>query len=169
MAAQVTVEEAARRLGVSSITIRRRLKRGQLQAVKIDTPQGHQWLVQLHEPDGQDDQSAAHAATEQASTPPIEQVPATDALAREIARLEAHNQDLRAQLDDRVREIERLHTILSQTVRALPVPEPQPVEAPDPVSNQATDRPPTQETGAINHEAHRRGWWPRLVSWMSGA
>jgi excisionase family DNA binding protein len=184
MAAQVTVEEAARRLGVSSITIRRRLKRGQLQAIKVDTPQGHQWLVQLHEPDGQADQAAAEAATERPSTPPIEQVPATDALAREIARLEAHNQDLRAQLDDRVREIERLHTILSQTVRALPVPEPQPIEAPDAVSNQAPDRSLTQEATVSNqapdrsltqeatvsnHEPGRLGWWPRLVAWMRGA
>jgi excisionase family DNA binding protein len=169
MAVQVTVEEAARRLGLSSITIRRRLKRGQLEAVKVETPQGHQWLVQLAEPAGQADQAPAEAAIAQPTTPPIEQVPATDALAREIARLEAHNQDLRGQLDDRVREIERLHTILSQTVRALPVPEAPPVEATAPERNQETDQPRMQPPGVPNHESGRQGWWPRLVAWMGGA
>jgi excisionase family DNA binding protein len=169
MAVQVTVEEAAHRLGVSSITVRRRLKRGQLHAVKTETPQGHQWLVQLDDDSGQGDQSPDHAAIDQPPTLPIEQVPATDALARELARLEAHNHDLRAQLDDRVREIERLHTILAQTVRALPAPEPPPVESPAPAITQPSeqpitppDAPPTQATG-------RRGWWPRVVAWMSGA
>lgn len=169
MTVQVSVEEAARRLGLSSITVRRRLRRGQLEAVKIETPQGHQWLVQLADDGGQADQAPDHAATDQATTPPIEQVPATDALARELTRLEAHNQDLRSQLDDRVREIERLHTILSQTVRALPVPEPQPVETPA----SATDRPIEQETthdGApTNPELGRRGWWPRMIAWVGGA
>jgi excisionase family DNA binding protein len=169
MTVQVSVEEAARRLGVSSITIRRRLRKGALEAVKVETPQGHQWLVQLDGDVAEGDQSPDHVAIEQPTTPPIEQVPATDALAREIARLEAHNQDLRGQLDDRVREIERLHTILSQTVRALPVPEAQPVEAPTPASERLIDPPITHDNAPTDHEAERRGWWPRLVGWMSGA
>lgn len=169
MAVQVSVEEAARRLGVSSITVRRRLRKGQLQAVKVETPQGHQWLVELDGAGAQGDQAADQAATEQTPTPPIEQVPATDALARELARLEAHNRDLLAQLGDRTREIERLHTILSQTVRALPAPEPQAVEAPAPVSNQPLDPPHTQDGATINRETGRRGWWPRLIAWMSSA
>jgi hypothetical protein len=111
------------------------------------------------------DQSPADAATEHPTTPPSEQVPAAEALAREITRLEAHNHDLRAQLDDRAREIERLHTILSQTVRALPAPEPQPVEAPNQVSDPPRMHDPTQTT----QEPERRGWWPRVLAWMSGA
>jgi hypothetical protein len=83
-----------------------------------------------------------------------------------VLRLEL---DLRAQLDDRAREIERLHTILSQTVRALPVPEPPPTEAPDPVTTQATDRPLPREAPAIKHDPGRQGWWPRLVARMRGA
>jgi excisionase family DNA binding protein len=170
MTVQVSVEEAARRLGVSSITVRRRLLKGQLEAEKVETPQGHQWLVHLDdEASGPGDQSPAEAATAQPPTPPIEQIPATDALAREIARLEAHNQDLRGQLDDRVREIERLHTILSQTVRALPVPEPQPVESPAPVSERPIEQESTQNDAPLNHETGRRGWWPRLSGWLSGA
>lgn len=162
MTIQVPVEEAARRLGVSSITIRRRLKRGQLQATKVETAQGHQWLVQL---DGDDDQSPDHAASEQSTTPLIEQVSATDAMARELARLEAHNQDLRAQLDDRAREVERLHTLVSQALRALPAPAPTAPAGEEAETTQATmhDGPP------INQETGRRGWWPRLVTWMSGA
>jgi hypothetical protein len=84
----VPVEEAARRLAGSSSTGRRRRKRGQLQAGRVATPQGHQWLVQPDGAGGQAAQAGDAAAIEQTLTPPIEQVAATAALAREIARLE---------------------------------------------------------------------------------
>lgn len=41
----VTIGEAARILGVGEQTIRRRIKRGELTAVRVERPQGHQWQV----------------------------------------------------------------------------------------------------------------------------
>jgi AraC-like DNA-binding protein len=49
MAVPVTVEAAARRSGSSSSTVRRRLTRGRLQAARVETPQGHQWLLRTRQ------------------------------------------------------------------------------------------------------------------------
>ena len=46
----VTMAEAAQRLGVSIDTVRRRLRRGELQGRHQPTPQGFIWLVQVPEP-----------------------------------------------------------------------------------------------------------------------
>jgi excisionase family DNA binding protein len=162
MTVQVPVEEAARRLGVSSITVRRKIKRGLLNAVKVETAQGHQWMVELNDTAAQSPDEAAH---EQPTTPLIEQVSATEALARELARVEAHNQDLRAQLDDRAREIERLHTLVSQALRALPAPAPGPAAGDEAVSTPAS----THNDAPTNQESGRLGWWPRLLNWAGGA
>lgn len=43
----VTLADAARRLGVTEKTIRRRIKRGELAAVRVMRPQGHEWRVKL--------------------------------------------------------------------------------------------------------------------------
>ena len=50
---QLSIPEAAKQLGVSQDTIRRRIRRGQVQAVQHPTPQGHVWLVEI--PDTPDD------------------------------------------------------------------------------------------------------------------
>lgn len=41
----VTIEEAARRLGLSDHAVRRRIRRGALYAVREERPQGFAWLV----------------------------------------------------------------------------------------------------------------------------
>src|SRR5919201_5305686 len=43
----VTLAEAARRLGVTEKTIRRRIKRGELAAIRVMRQQGHEWRVKL--------------------------------------------------------------------------------------------------------------------------
>ena len=52
----VTMGEAAQRLGVSTDTVRRRLRRGELQRQHQPTPLGFIWLVQVPE-------HTSHAAT----------------------------------------------------------------------------------------------------------
>ncbi len=44
---QLTIQEAAARLGVSVVTVRRRLKAGHLNGMKVETPQGYEWRVCL--------------------------------------------------------------------------------------------------------------------------
>jgi hypothetical protein len=43
----VSIQEAAERLGVSADTVRRRVKRGELQGEREKTPQGFVWRVEL--------------------------------------------------------------------------------------------------------------------------
>jgi predicted site-specific integrase-resolvase len=50
--AKVTIKEAADRLGIVEATVRRRIHRGELQAVQESTPQGFVWMVEV--PDGVD-------------------------------------------------------------------------------------------------------------------
>lgn len=47
--ARVGLEEAGRILGVSSETVRRRLKKGELNGEKVKTDHGYQWFVELEE------------------------------------------------------------------------------------------------------------------------
>jgi excisionase family DNA binding protein len=45
--ASLTVQDAARALGISPDTIRRRIRNGGLPAQRQPTPQGYQWLVEV--------------------------------------------------------------------------------------------------------------------------
>ena len=53
---ELTLQEAAQRLGVSEHTVRRRVKRGTLAGVQVSSPQGFVWRVRLPDaatsPDG---------------------------------------------------------------------------------------------------------------------
>ena len=64
MGEQVPLREAARRLGVSPDTVRRRMKAGTLEAEKRPTPQGGEWWITLPDdvpPAGEPDADAADA------------------------------------------------------------------------------------------------------------
>jgi len=61
--AWVPIAEAARRLGVSMDTVRRRLKRGELPSERRETPQGFVWWVNL-DPLAEDGAVAAYADAE---------------------------------------------------------------------------------------------------------
>jgi excisionase family DNA binding protein len=43
----VTVPEAARRLGVTEDTVKRRLRKGELQGERKERSQGYTWMVEL--------------------------------------------------------------------------------------------------------------------------
>jgi DNA-binding Lrp family transcriptional regulator len=44
---QVTISEAARLLGLSEKTVRRRVVRGELPGIQEATPQGYTWFVNV--------------------------------------------------------------------------------------------------------------------------
>ena len=46
---QTTIPEAARRLGVSEHTVRRRVRSGELPGKQVATPQGFTWVVDIPE------------------------------------------------------------------------------------------------------------------------
>jgi hypothetical protein len=147
----VGIAEASAALGISQSVIRRRLKDGRLRGERRHTPQGHVWLVHVPEP-SRPGAGAAEAAAE-AVPPPT--APSADgghafaelAAAREaVARLEAHNADLRTQVETlagelaaRRREVTELHTLVGMVSRALPAPAtPSASPAADPVDSPAT-------------------------------
>jgi excisionase family DNA binding protein len=107
---QVTVPEAARILGVSEHTVRRRLRNGDLEGHQVSSVGGFTWIVEVPEesvPRGTDDTvtTAVMIAKMEAH----------------IASLEAHITSLDAQLAAKDKQIEQLHVLLQQA-QALPPP-----------------------------------------------
>jgi excisionase family DNA binding protein len=124
----VTMTEAAQRLGVSTDTIKRRLRRGELKGRKRPRPQGFTWLIELEAEveNGNGTRAATHAHTD-ASTDAS--TGASDHLEDFIASLQSQVAAQQAQLvakdhqiETKDRQIEQLHVLLQQAQAALPVP-----------------------------------------------
>lgn len=118
--AVVSIQEAARRLGGSQDTIRRRIRRGALQAHQVPTPQGFRWAVELPDvaqaepmPPQEQDISAEGGLDGEAQ-----------ALRELVDTLQAQVKGQREELEARRREVQELHVLLQQQVqqRALPPP-----------------------------------------------
>jgi excisionase family DNA binding protein len=146
---RVTIREAAKRLGVSQDTVRRRLKAGELQGVQDPIPGGFTWLVEL----------APDAGPAELPGLPEAGVAATEAefLRRRLADLEQERDRLAELLEGErsahaetrqlwAREQELLR------VRALPPPSKQP-EAAEATPQQVPEGQPSPA------EAAPRPWW----------
>ena len=107
---QVTISEAARLLGISEPTARRRVRSGELPGTQTPTPQGFVWMVELS-----DDL-------------PLESAPSGEVAAlRELnAQLKAQVEAQGMELEARRREVQELHVLLQQAQAALPVPKEDP-------------------------------------------
>jgi len=101
---KVSIGEAARRLGVSTDTIRRRIGKGELLAHKEPTPQGYRWEIDL-QPNDQ---------------PLNGQEGNNEAL---VTALMAQVQTQAEELDARRREVQELHVLLQTAQAALTAPE----------------------------------------------
>jgi excisionase family DNA binding protein len=119
---QVSIDEAARLLGVSQDTIRRRIRNGELKAHQETRPQGYVWRVILPdeelEPEGQN-----HVGDTCLSSELVEALRNTiqrqdDAIAQLRTQLEAKDR----QLETRAREVQELHVLLQHAQAALPAP-----------------------------------------------
>lgn len=129
--------EAALRMGVSVDTVRRRLRRGELQGRHQPTPQGFIWLVDLPETPGS-------ASTAETWAGPLQSAPAgatartplsrAGALRdgapspgdvrglRELVDVLRHGIDTRdRQLESKDRQIEQLHALLQQAQSVPPL------------------------------------------------
>jgi excisionase family DNA binding protein len=115
--ARVTVAEAAAILGVNVVTIRRMIKRGQLEAERVHRPQGSAYLVALPGHGAGDETSTEQPAqdmsrTQRTATPPAEamvsliQTTIATVLGPLVAELAASRQTNERQAD-RVAELER--------------------------------------------------------------
>lgn len=111
----LTISQAAERLGVSSDTIKRRIKRGEYaDAYRQKTPQGFRWMIPVVDLDLGD--VAGDQATPQdapGSTQTGDQGQQDPQVAHQLI------ETLQRELDIRNREIERLHIVVAQQSAAI--------------------------------------------------
>jgi hypothetical protein len=136
MGQQSTIEEAARRFGVSPTEIIRRIRRGELQARRIRTAQGVRLVVDLPEDAPLPLEVAASPLRDTTVTSPGEMnaLRQTIALLREQlyqkeAELEARRGEMQQLLEGHQQEVQQLHVLLLQQAqgRVLPPPEQPPL------------------------------------------
>ena len=121
----VTMTEAAQRLGVSTDTIKRRLRRGELKGHKQPRPQGFTWLIELEAEfeNGNGTRAATHAHTDastDASTGASDHL--EDFIASLRSQVAAQLVAKDHQIETKDRQIEQLHVLLQQAQAALPAP-----------------------------------------------
>jgi hypothetical protein len=122
----VPIKEAATILGVSEITVRRRIRGNELLAIKQETPQGFTYLVVIES--SADDQIASSPADQVLDHVPErpDQTPHHDSdrlvrsLEDRLTFAEEQIRFLQSQITERTRETEQLHILLSQALRVLP-------------------------------------------------
>ena len=119
---EVTIAEAARCLGMSIDSIRRRIAKNELKARKVPSPHGEIYLVEL--PD-----EAVPAPDPAAIGEKEDNTVAIEAMRKTISILET-------ELEARRREIQELHVLLQQAQKQLPPGKTEDVkeEVPDKVS-----------------------------------
>ena len=111
----VTIQEAAQRLGVSQDTVRRRIRKEELQATQTPTPQGFRWVVELE--DLEEDAQAAPTPPHRADIGGAQVEDGQDV--RELVdALRSQLQSQGEELVARRREVQELHVLLQQ--KALP-------------------------------------------------
>jgi hypothetical protein len=106
--AKTTIKEAAKRLRVSELTIRRRLAKGLLTGVQEPTPQGYVWMVDLSDDEVED----GHEVTQEI----ISRMDDTIAILSDQVRVQQE------ELAAKNKQIEQLHILLQQAQAALPAP-----------------------------------------------
>jgi len=132
--------DAATALGIAEITLKRRIKTGQVEARKEKMTRGWRYLVEVP-----DDLSAD---TAQSPTTHLEST-----LSEIVRLLREENQKLLKQLDDRSREVSELHVLIERLTRQeTPL-----IEAPQtPVSAESLDR---SEIPQVTPQSRRGVWW----------
>lgn len=158
--------EVAAAYGVSIDTIRRRMKRGELEARRQQTPQGFKWLALM--PAGDEPAIAETAPNAPASPQPAETTTSgVQVIERDREELVA---TLRHELALRNREIARLHEVIASqakaieaTTAALPA-NAQTVEPPVPAPATVTGTTGTRE-GTFEQSGT---FWTRIRKWFAG-
>ncbi len=115
--ATLTIQAAAQSLGISEITIRRKLRAGQLSGHQEDPPNGRWWVEIPDEQLGESDSAAGTQAISPDSGKSEGRLlqELVDTLKDQVANLQHH-------LDIREREVGELHVIIQQQALALPAP-----------------------------------------------
>jgi hypothetical protein len=124
----VTMAEAARRLDVTVETVKRRLRRGELQGQKQPRPQGFTWLIEMPEDIGDQDSTPSvtpsDTPTSSAEVHRLEDMISLLQKELDITREELEHQRsmYQSELVSKNKQIEQLHILLQQAQAALPAP-----------------------------------------------
>ena len=123
----VSIAEAGKILGLAEITIRRRLRSGEIKGHKRSTPQGSVWIVELPEEDLQRNREHEEENGERGSDPP--EVETADEVGYLRQMVEFLKEELKSrelswqqQFQAKDRQIEQLHVLLQQAQTALSAP-----------------------------------------------
>ena len=120
----VSISEAAKLLDVAEITIRRRLRSGEINGQKRSTPQGFVWMVEVCDETIQ--QKVEHRERDGRRPPNSEGAP-EEPLLRELVEflkdeLKTRELSWKEQLEAQNQQIKELHVLLQQAQAALPAP-----------------------------------------------
>jgi hypothetical protein len=124
----VTMTEAARRLDVTVETVKRRLRRGELQGHKQPRPQGFTWLIEMPEDTGDQDSTPSvtpsDTPTSNAEVHRLEDMISLLQKELDVTREELEHQRsmYQSELVSKNKQIEQLHILLQQAQAALPAP-----------------------------------------------
>jgi transposase len=113
---RVSIKEAARRLDVSDLTIRRRLNSGELQGIQEPKGKSHIWWVLMPEEETESEAKNLEQEPEGNSRGEVEAL-------RDLVAVLKEQLDIKdKQLETRAREVQELHVLLQQAQAALPAP-----------------------------------------------
>lgn len=132
-----SIEEAAEELGVSPSTVRRRVKRGQLQAVQARIAQGYEWRIRLRAEDKTPNPSALVIRQ------PLSLEETRQAMADALSSIAEELATTRRALEEKDQELGRLREVERELLAELEL-----ARTPEP----ATERGP---------------WWRRLLGMES--
>jgi hypothetical protein len=159
---RVPIRDAAQRLGISTDTVRRRLKSGELNGERQETPQGFIWLVELPEivarviDSDVDTGVPVHSPNELEREEEVILRERVTGLERLVTELQTDRDAWQAQAQ-RADEANREMRILVQQAQALSRALPAPESTPE--LNEARTN--------IHEEMHRQGLWQRLREYLS--
>jgi len=104
---ELTIAQAAERLGVSMDTIRRRISKGEIKARKVPSAHGEMYMIEIPDNASQQTEEKAGKNNDGHNSSEIE------ALRKTISILET-------ELEARRREVQELHVLLQQAQAAFP-------------------------------------------------
>ncbi len=168
----VPIAEAARQLGVSIDTVRRRIKRDEIVAERRETPQGFVWWVCLDGP-AEVGSAAAYADAEMGADPPTQtaqvgtlppkrqqsEAPHLAALVRELQVEVLRRTEAATAWQVRAEVLAHQLAAAEEKIKALeaPKPDPEAEPTPDPFPQPL---PPNSDTAP---------WWRRWLPWLASA
>jgi hypothetical protein len=118
----LSIGQAVTRLGVSEVTIRRRLRKGELKGQKRQTPQGYVWLIELPDDVSEDNKNGGNGEGESLSELVAALRAQVEGQQELVDSLQNQVKVQQEELTAKNKQIEQLHILLQQAQAALPAP-----------------------------------------------